>query len=73
MKTLSLCLSVAQFALVFAMVVLAWKFWPYLRKDAPKDVPLPKFVTVCFLVFWICFAVGMALSIAKSVLRFVSL
>lgn len=73
MKTLSLCLLVAQFALVFAMVVLAWKVWPYLRKDAPKDVPLPKFVTVCFRVFLICLAVVTALGIVQAVLRFISL
>ena len=70
MKTLSLCLLVAQFALVFAMVVLAWKVWPYFRKNAPQDVPLPKSVTVCFRTFWICLAVATALGIVQAVLRF---
>ena len=73
MKTLSLCLLVAQFALVFSMVVLAWKVWPYLREDAPQDVPLPKSVTVCFRVFLICLAVAMALGIVQSVLHFINI
>lgn len=71
MKILSTCLLVARFALVASMAVLAWKIWPYLRKDAPEDVPFPKSVTLCARLFGICLVVTMALGIVQGILRFI--
>ncbi|MBP3478173.1 MAG: hypothetical protein J6K03_01660 [Oscillospiraceae bacterium] len=78
MKTLSLCLLVAQGLILLVLCLLAWQIWSFLRrKDAPKNDQLTEeqtgFVVIRMRIFFICLAIGTILGVVQAVLRFVNL